>query len=244
MGNCQCKSRNGDVITAPQLVDKNPVEKGAFRFDKDARQIVYVGEDAATAEITAIGSSQSGEDATNEGHSDSSAATENTNPALDAVPEKSLLGEITDFLEHDGDNSTVYTQASRGRHSPSLLFNSPKYSSQREALKNRNDSIENRDVGFEDSPRNNDNAVSPLGLEQYHNDGDSISRHPYMTIHQTTSEDGTQFTDSSTLNGLRHVRSEETYETYRDQVEGIEQSILLLKFFKSIAIDLCFLIHI
>ena len=79
MGNCKSKARS-DVVEA-----QHPVDKGAFRFDKDARQIVYVGEDAATAEITAIGSSQSGEDATNEGDSNSMSTT---NPANDAFIEK------------------------------------------------------------------------------------------------------------------------------------------------------------
>ena len=216
MGNCKSKAKS-DVVEA-----QHPVDKGAFRFDKDARQIVYVGEDAATAEITAIGSSQSGEDATNEGDSNSMSTT---NPANDAFIEKSLLGEITEFLEHDGDNSTVYTQTSRGRNSPSLLFNSPNYTSHPEGFRDHGNSSKERTMVDFESPRN---SVSPLGLEPDIHDGDSVNRFPYV-IHTNPSEDETEQTDSSTLNGLRHVHSEETYDTLREQVEDIGQSILLMK---------------
>jgi len=61
MGNCKSKA-HGDVIDFSQ---PNGVDKSVFRFDKDARQIVFVGEDAETAEITAVGSSRS-DDTTNE----------------------------------------------------------------------------------------------------------------------------------------------------------------------------------
>lgn len=222
MGNCKSKAHS-DVIDFSQ---PNGVDKSVFRFDKDARQIVFVGEDAETAEITAVGSSQS-DDTTNEPDT-GSCVTENSTTLEN---QKSLLGEITEFLEHDEENSTVCSQSTRGRNSPMRFFKSPPKNTQDHSTgyHARSNMMEERALVEIENDRR---SVSPLAFESDMRYANQISRHPYVlgTDPSEDESDGTAYSrDSSTLNGLRHVLSGETDSVDREKEVDADQSLYLLE---------------
>lgn len=156
--------------------------KGVFRYDKDSRKILFVGEDAEDTEITGVGSSQSYV----------STSTKSADPSgLHAEPvERSLLGEIAEFLEDDGDDSTVNTMSTRGRNSPMLYTSKPERTNQHETVLTASSS---KTRGFDDSK---------LGIIKLTND-------PYSIL--TKLSDGTdnsdETADTSILNGLNHLKS-------------------------------------
>jgi hypothetical protein len=177
MGNCKSKSKSH--VVGPSYPDDS---KGVFRYDKDSRKILFVGEDAEDTEITGVGSSQSYV----------STSTKSADPSgLHAEPvERSLLGEIAEFLEDDGDDSTVNTMSTRGRSSPMLYIPKPERTNQHETVLTASSS---KTRGFDDSK---------LGIIKLTND-------PYSII--TKLSDGTdnsdETADTSILNGLNHLKS-------------------------------------
>lgn len=151
MGNCKSKSKSH--VIGPSYPDDS---KGVFRYDKDSRKILFVGEDAEDTEITGLGSSQSYV-------STSSKSAEPSGIHAEPV-ERSLLGEIADFLEDDGDDSTVNTMSTRGRNSPMLYIATSHGTNQNEIVQTASSS---KTVLFDDSK---------LGIVKLTNDPYSIRK--------------------------------------------------------------------
>mmetsp|Transcript_3687 Transcript_3687/g.5616 ORF Transcript_3687/g.5616 Transcript_3687/m.5616 type:complete len:1278 (+) Transcript_3687:54-3887(+) len=206
MGNCKSTAHN--QVVGPAYHDDN---KGVFRYDKDSRQVVYMGEDAEATAITAIGSS--------EDVHDGDVCAESTSNSIehqmpdDGIRERSLLGEISAFLEEDGDDSTVYSISTRGGGSPSLFspvnhmkspqgdeFMSPYY-----RHFNGNSTVDIQKT-----------AVSPLVFEHETLEKYKVTNSAAYTIERKSSEDHTETSggsgDSSTLNGLVLAPSSESSE--------------------------------
>lgn len=109
MGNCHAKKRDAVVIKVKQEGD------GVFHYDKDAKRIVYAGEDARTELMLA--SSGSGSECSRK-PSGSNTGDKDGNKAK----KKSVLGEIAEFTEYlEDDSSTIYTQTTYGRNHTEYL---------------------------------------------------------------------------------------------------------------------------
>eukprot|EP00979_Chaetoceros_neogracilis_P008264 scaffold1835_cov272-Chaetoceros_neogracile.AAC.1 len=221
MGNCKSKSQNQFI--APSYHD-NP--KGVFRYDKDSKQIVYVGEDAEATEITAIASKSSDLTTTmNEGElcisSDSTSFSAEHNALDDTPRERSLLVEITEFLEEDGDDSTAYSISTRGGASP-MMFSPEKYTGSSQGDEFLSPYYHN--ITGDSNVDIQRAAVSPLAFEHDTLGMYKVTNDQY-TIQRKSSEDDTDKSDSteksrksedsSTLNGLMHTLSGESSE-YRN----------------------------
>jgi hypothetical protein len=221
MGNCKSKSQNQFI--APSYHD-NP--KGVFRYDKDSKQIVYVGEDAEATEITAIASKSSDlTTTTNEGElcisSDSTSFSAEHNALDDTPRERSLLVEITEFLEEDGDDSTAYSISTRGGASP-MMFSPEKYTGPSQGDEFLSPYYHN--ITGDSNVDIQRAAVSPLAFEHETLGKYKVTNDQY-TIQRKSSEDDTDKSDSteksrksedsSTLNGLMHTLSGESSE-YRN----------------------------
>ena len=221
MGNCKSKSQNQFI--APSYHD-NP--KGVFRYDKDSKQIVYVGEDAEATEITAIASKSSDlTTTTNEGElcisSDSTSFSAEHNALDDTPRERSLLVEITEFLEEDGDDSTAYSISTRGGASP-MMFSPEKYTGSSQGDEFLSPYYHN--ITGDSNVDIQRAAVSPLAFEHETLGKYKVTNDQY-TIQRKSSEDDTDKSDSteksrksedsSTLNGLMHTLSGESSE-YRN----------------------------
>lgn len=195
MGNCKSKSNNH--VIGPSHLDDN---KGAFRYDKDSKKILFIGEDAEDTEITGLGSSQSYV----------STSTKSADPsALNVEPvERSLLGEIAEFLENDGDDSTVNTMSTRGRASPTLYIPKPQSVTyqQDESAK-----ISARSNQYDLQDKKEKSSASPRTFDLHPmKEKNKLTNDPYF-IQTQFSDDGSDkssgTTETSTLNGLNHLLS-------------------------------------
>ena len=220
MGNC--KSRAHNQVVGPAYHDDN---KGVFRYDKDSRQVVYMGEDAEATAITTMGSSEDAPEGDNVSSALStsnsiSISTEHQMPDDEIRAERSsLLGEISAFLEEDGDdNSTVYSIFSQEYQMKSPQgdeFNSPYY----------------RHFNGSSTVDIQKTAESPLVLEHETLEKYKVTNSEYKVtnsaaypIERRFSEDHTEISgrsgDSSTLNGLMHSASSESSEYHHSFLDG------------------------
>eukprot|EP00555_Chaetoceros_dichaeta_P005659 CAMPEP_0198258712 /NCGR_PEP_ID=MMETSP1447-20131203/8050_1 /TAXON_ID=420782 /ORGANISM="Chaetoceros dichaeta, Strain CCMP1751" /LENGTH=1154 /DNA_ID=CAMNT_0043945883 /DNA_START=29 /DNA_END=3496 /DNA_ORIENTATION=- len=148
MGNCTSKGGAKDVVTTPRKVE---LKEGAFKYNKDIRKVVYVGDDNRS-EATSKAET---------GVSKSPSVTSEESPPFDNRPDseskQSLLGEIAEYLEDD-----VSTQVTEKRGSPSVTGRQNIYRYQSPTTDTRS-VVKDRDGSYLDmkSPL----LVSPLPLE-------------------------------------------------------------------------------
>uniref|UniRef100_A0A7S3V9N5 Uncharacterized protein n=1 Tax=Chaetoceros debilis TaxID=122233 RepID=A0A7S3V9N5_9STRA len=246
MGNCQNKGRDAVVVVRPPGGKDDQTQNGAFRYDKESKQIIYVGEhdeeDRTEITIEPSNSSESstvatltvtGNDISVTGSSPSTTnptsnfrAGARTSAAAEDGP-RSLLGEITEFLEDDA--STIVTQTTCDQNgSPPQFFSPP-------AHQNEHSSI------FDVSSRRK-STISPLGFENEHDDSpmanpehdrapateSSSSKAVPSEINQgyrienKMSDDETEDSD---LNGIFHVLSEESDDALRTSPDLDEMNL-------------------
>ena len=99
MGNCTSKSSARDAVAKPQ---KDEIKDGAFKYNKNSRQVVYVGEHSRDDNLTAktiIGTKASA----------SNPSEESTRVEVipDNASKPSLSGEIREYLERENDARTT-----------------------------------------------------------------------------------------------------------------------------------------
>mmetsp|Transcript_8220 Transcript_8220/g.15477 ORF Transcript_8220/g.15477 Transcript_8220/m.15477 type:complete len:1017 (+) Transcript_8220:83-3133(+) len=176
MGNCKSKSINH--VIGPSYPDDS---KGVFRYDKDSRKILFVGEDAEDTEITGLESSQS--------YVSTSTKSADASGVHAEPVERSLLGEIAEYLENDGDDSTVNTMSTRGRNSP-MLYNPKSQDSKPGMIKLTNDPYYIRTV-LSDGTSNSDETADTSILDGLNHlkSADSQSRKEYLQHQDPDPED-------------------------------------------------------
>jgi len=113
MGNCTSKSSAKDVVSTQR---KDELKEGAFKYNKDNRKVVYVGDDNRDDNMTTRASMSASASMTSEEGSPA-------NTGRDSASKKSLLFEIRNYLEDDV--STQVTAERRG--SPNQTNNSNQY---------------------------------------------------------------------------------------------------------------------
>lgn len=239
MGNCKSKASHQVVIEQRQqqhYYAHHEPQKSAFRYNNNTKQIIYVGDDAEATEVTAL--------ASHEGDASVSTISKDCYKCGREfqVQERSLLGEITQFLEEDEDeNSTVYSLSTRGRASPMFLFSPEqqrtleeqrlrsikKEDYQRDEIMSPYDPYKkfNYDGGVDTS--NREESVSPLA---FGHDGVSpkhsftYDAHDVPAIISKPSVDSAESQDSSTLDGLLHLGSASVQSDLLSRKEDIGKS--------------------
>lgn len=239
MGNCKSKASHQVVLDQRQqqhYYAHHDPQKSAFRYNNNTKQIIYVGDDAEATEVTAL--------ASHEGDASVSTISKDCYKCGREfqVQERSLLGEITQFLEEDEDeNSTVYSLSTRGRASPMFLFSPEqqrtleeqhlrsikKEDYQRDEIMSPYDPYKkfNYDGGVDTS--NREASVSPLA---FGHDGVSpkhsftYDAHDVPAIISKPSVDSAESQDSSTLDGLLHLGSASVQSDLLSRKEDIGES--------------------
>jgi len=108
MGNCTSKSSAKDVVSTPR---KDELKEGAFKFNKDNRKVVYVGDDSRDDNLTAKATLSASASA-----SITSEESSPINPRLDSASKVSLLGEIREYLEDDASTQVTDRKESPAKH--------------------------------------------------------------------------------------------------------------------------------